>query len=84
MHRLCICHSSSRNPPRHLIYENGGNQKGYPPFFILKMLSRKLYMKKIAPPQMRTVTCCILGSEMRGTLRASAIVAKERNPSGYY
>lgn len=38
-------------------------------------------MKKIAPPQIRTVTCCVVGSEMRGTLNASAIVAKDRKPS---
>jgi hypothetical protein len=64
-----------------IIYEKGGSQKGYPPFLILKTLSKKLYMTNITPPQMRTATCCVLGSAIRGTLRASEMVAKDRRPS---
>ena len=63
------------------IYEKGGSQNGYPPFFILNTLNRKLYIRKMTPPQMRTATCCVLGSDMRGTLSAREIVANERSPS---
>ncbi len=38
-------------------------------------------MAKITAPHMNTAICCILGSVMRGTFSASAIVANERVPS---
>lgn len=38
-------------------------------------------MPKITAPHMNTAICCILGSVMRGTFSASAIVANERVPS---
>lgn len=61
--------------------QNGGNQKGYPPFLTLNTLSKKLYMPKITPPQTNTAICCERGSAIRGTLSASEIVAKAKIPS---
>ena len=69
----------SRQPPT--IYEKGGSQNGYPPFLILKTLSRKLYIRKMTAPQTRTATCWDLGSAMRGTLSAREMVAKDKSPS---
>jgi hypothetical protein len=39
-------------------------------------------MPKRTAAQMKTEICCALGSFMRGTFRASAIVAKDRIASG--
>lgn len=38
-------------------------------------------MPSITPAQINTAACCNLGSDIRGTLIASAIVANERTPS---
>ena len=62
-------------------YMNGGREKGYPPFLMRKMLSRKLYMTNKTPPQAKTATCCERVSEMRGTLTASEIAQNASRPS---
>lgn len=38
-------------------------------------------MTKITAPQITTATCCVLGSDMRGTFKAREMVANERIPS---
>lgn len=61
--------------------QKGGSQKGYPPFFILKTLRRKLYMASMTPPQTMIMMLWIFGSAVLGTLRAREMVAKARMPS---
>ena len=56
-------------------------KKGYPPFFTLKTLSRKLYMPIMTIPQMKTMSCCDFGSAILGTFKARAIVANDKTPS---
>jgi hypothetical protein len=50
----------------------------------LKTLIRKLYMPRITELQIMTATCWVLGSLIRGTFRARAIVEKERRASEYF
>lgn len=38
-------------------------------------------MPNITAPHMNTAICCFLGSTIRGTLSARAIVAKDKVPS---
>lgn len=64
-----------------VLHINGGREKGYPPFFNRKMLSRKLYTTNKIPHQARTAICCFRESAMRGTLTVKAMVQKARNPS---
>ena len=61
--------------------ENGGNQNGYPPFLILKTFIKKLNIKNMTALHRMIASCCCLGSDIRGALRASAIVAKDKIPS---
>lgn len=61
--------------------QNGGRKNGYPPFFTLKTLRRKLYIHSITPPQMITANCCAFLSAMRGTFIDSAIVANDKTAS---
>lgn len=42
---------------------------------------RKLYIPKITDAQIIAATCCVRASFIRGTLRAKAIVAKDRMAS---
>ena len=53
----------------------------YPPFFIRKTLSKKLYMQRSTPLHRKTANCWALVSAMRGTFSAREMVAKERTPS---
>lgn len=40
-------------------------------------------MAKIMPPHTSTATCCVLASAMRGTFKASEMVAKDNRPSAF-
>ncbi len=64
-----------------LTYMNGGRPKGYPPFLIRKMLSKRLYVTSMMPPQTKTANCCCFGSTIRGALTASEMAAKDKTPS---
>lgn len=66
---------------RNTIHMKGGSEKGYPPFFMRKTLSRKLYMTNRTAHQTTTINFCVLGLAILGTLRAREMVAKERMPS---
>jgi hypothetical protein len=41
-------------------------------------------MRKITPPQIMTASCCVRGSEIRGTFSANEMVAKDKRPSVNY
>lgn len=62
--------------------QNGGSQNGYPPFLTRNTLNRNEYIPSMTPPQIKTAIDCARASDIRGTLRARLIVAKERMPSG--
>lgn len=68
-------------PPTPTTYINGGSLNGYPPFFCLKMLSKKLNVNSSTAFHAITASFCLLGFVIVGIFIAKEIAEKANTAS---